>query len=167
MTDWLLVLSLFLHLMATVVWIGGLLVMSLLLWPGVRGLLREGDSLLARARKRYYPIANLSLLTLIVTGLYQMARSPFYDGLLQINNDWSRAMLVKHIAVGGILAVGALMQWGVIPALDRAALLVSKGKSIPGGPGLERLQRRERRLMLLNGLLGLLVLFCTAIATAA
>jgi putative copper export protein len=166
MTDWLLVLSLFVHIITTLVWAGGLVLMSLLLWPGFRDRLRDGDALLAQVRKRFYPIATLCLFALVGTGLYQMGKSQYYEGLLEFTNDWSRAMLVKHIAVGGIFVVGGIMQWGIIPALDRAALLASKGKSMPGAPDLAVLHRRERRLTFLNAALGVVVFFCTAIVTA-
>jgi hypothetical protein len=83
--------------------------------------------------------------------------------LLQIDNDWSRAMLVKHIAVIGMIGVGALMQFGVLPALERAALLAARGKD---QGELERLRLREQRLTALNLSLGVVTLACTAVATA-
>ncbi|MCC7206204.1 MAG: CopD family protein [Anaerolineae bacterium] len=171
-TDWTLALSFALHLLATVVWIGGLILATALVWPEVRAAIsRNGENaslldFLDRLRKRFNPIANLSLLLLIVTGLFQMDKSPHYDGLLVFQNDWSRAILVKHVAVLGMVGVGVLMQFGVIPALERATLLASRGKE-QGTADLERLRRRERRLTALNATLGVLVLVCTAVATAA
>jgi uncharacterized membrane protein len=169
MVDWLLSLSYFLHLAATVVWIGGLVLLPLIVWPEARALIarqERGDvllDLLDRLRRRFYPLANLSLVLLIVTGLYQMEKNPHYDGLLQLTNDWTRAILLKHVAVIGMLIVGIAMQWGVLPALDRASLLVRRGKE---SPDLEKLRRRERQLSLLNLFLGMVVLFFTAIATS-
>jgi uncharacterized membrane protein len=167
MVDVLHVLSLFLHILATLVWVGGLVIMSALLQPGVRRLLKDGDKVLWAARKRYFAATNLSLFVLIATGLYQMGRSQFYEGLLQFNNDWSRAMLVKHIAVIGVVGVGAVMQFGVFPALEQAALWAAKGKrDAPGAPDGIALARRERRLLRVNSVLAVVVLFCTALATA-
>lgn len=171
-TDWTLALSFALHLLATVVWIGGLILGTMLVWPEVRAAIsRNGENtallgLLDRLRTRFNPLANLSLLVLIVTGLFQMDKSPFYDGLLVFQNDWSRAILVKHVAVIGMVGVGVLMQFGVIPALERASLLASRGKE-QGAADLDRLRRRERQLTALNAALGVLVLVCTAVATAA
>jgi len=168
-TDWLLTISLFLHLIATVAWLGGLLLLSLIIMPNARALLARTEgtaallSLLDKLRKRFQVIANLSLLVLLTTGLYQMSASPYYSGLLQIDNDWSRAMLIKHIAVIGMIGVGALMQFGVLPALERAALLAARGKD---QGELERLRLREQRLTALNLSLGVVTLACTAVATA-
>lgn len=173
MVDWLLALSYFLHLVATVVWLGGLVLMSVLVWPEARTLLARREQsgilldLLDRIRKRFYPLANLSLIVLIVTGLFQMDKNRHYDGLLQITNDWTRAILIKHIAVLGMLVVGVVMQWSVLPAQERAALLARQGKTAPIAKlDLEKLQRRERQLTLLNSILGILVLLFTAIATS-
>jgi uncharacterized membrane protein len=169
MIQWLLALSFFLHLVATVVWIGGLLLLTVLVWPEARALIARRDEsgalldLLDRLRKRFYPLANLSLIVLIVTGLFQMDRNPHYDGLLQLTNDWTRAILFKHVAVLGMLIVGVIMQWGVLPALERATLLARRGK---GSPDLERLRRRERQLTALNCVLGIVVLVFTAVATS-
>ena len=169
MIPWLLALSFFLHLIATIVWLGGLVLMTVVIWPEARAIVTRHDEsgalleLLERLRKRFYPLANLSLIVLIVTGLYQMGQSPHYDGFLQIKNDWARAILLKHIAVLGMLVVGATMQWGVLPALDRATLLVRRGKE---APDLEQLRRRERQLLVVNCILGVIVLFFTAVATA-
>ncbi|MCS6872746.1 MAG: CopD family protein [Anaerolineae bacterium] len=168
-TDWLLTVSLFFHLVATVAWLGGLTLLSLIIMPNARALLarREGTSallsLLDKLRKRFQVVANVSLLVLLVTGLYQMSASPFYTGFLQFDNDWSRAMLVKHIAVIGMIGVGAVMQFGVLPALERASLLAARGKE---SGEVERLRLREQRLTTINLILGAITLACTAIATA-
>ncbi len=169
MIQWLLALSFFFHLIATIVWLGGLVLMTVVIWPEARALIARHDEsgglleLLERLRKRFYPLANLSLIVLIVTGLFQMGKSPHYDGFLQITNDWTRAILLKHIAVLGMLIVGAVMQWGILPALDRATLLARRGKE---SPDLERLRRRERQLLAINCFLGIVVLLFTAVATA-
>jgi uncharacterized membrane protein len=169
MIQWLLAFSFFLHLVATVVWVGGLLLLTLVVWPEARALLARQDQsgllldFLDRLRKRFYPLANLSLVVLIVTGLFQMDQNPHYDGLLQLTNDWTRAILLKHVAVLGMLVIGVAMQWGVMPALERATLLVRSGRE---SPDLDRLRRRERQLTALNCVLGIVVLIFTAIATS-
>ena len=175
MIDWLTVISLSLHLLATVVWIGGLLLMSVLVWPEARaqlarlGAAEDGRSLLDyldRLRKRFIPLANLSLFVLVGTGLYQMDQDPNYEGLLQFTNAWSQAMLLKHLCIIGMVIAGGLMQWYVLPTLDRALLFAKQGKTLPGVPSVEALRRRERRLVTFNTVLGLLVLVFTAIATS-
>lgn len=162
----------FIHLVATVVWIGGLTLMTILVFPISRAYLSKQDTngvlfeFLDRLNRRFLPLTNLSLIALTATGLYQMARDPNYDGLLQFTNDWSRAILLKHIAVLGMLIVGGIMQWSVLPALDRAGFLAKQGKADTAAD-VDRLRRRQNQLTVANFILGMLVLLFTAVATAA
>jgi uncharacterized membrane protein len=69
-----LAISLFFHLLATVVWIGGLIITTILVWPEARNALQESPALytlLTRLRKRFTPVANLSLAVLLATGMFQ------------------------------------------------------------------------------------------------
>lgn len=155
----------FLHLIATVVWLGGLVILGLLVWPEARRTLSDGDEnrrFLLNLQRRFRPWANLSLLVLLGTGLLQMAADPHYEGLLAVGNTWSVAMLLKHLAFGGMVVVMLALQFGVAPAIERAALLAQKGQP----EALAAAQHRERRLAgIMLGLGGLVLLF-TAIATA-
>ena len=167
MSPSLLAISYFFHLIATVVWIGGLVILVILVWPEARGALEDSPALLTlltRIRQRFAIFTNLSLAVLVVTGLIQMTADPHYDGVLQITNEWSRAILLKHLAIAGMFISGLALQYWVSPALERATLLAQHGK----GDAREwaRLRRREVRLTWLNVILGLLVLGFTAWATA-
>lgn len=170
--NWMYVISLFLHIIATVVWIGGLVFMTVLILPETQRLLAASEhggvlhTLLNRMRRRFTPLANISLLVLVVTGIYQMSVDPHYEGLLQFTNTWSRAILIKHVAVIGMLIVGATMQWGVIPTIEKVQLYARQDRTLPALPTLDALRQRERRLIVVNCILGVLVLAFTAVATS-
>ncbi len=162
-----LAISLFFHLVATVVWIGGLAILTVLVWPETRRILAENAGVyrfLSRVRQRFLPLSNLSLVVLVVTGLFQMTADPNYEGVLQFANDWSRAILLKHLAVGGMVICGVALQFWVAPALERASLLAEREKGDP--QEWARLHRLEVRLTWINLILGVLVLGFTAWATA-
>jgi putative copper export protein len=162
-----LAISYFFHLVATVIWIGGLVVMVILVWPEMQRALAGNPALfalLAGMRRRFFPLTNLSLAVLIVTGLIQMTGDTNYEGVLQFTNEWSQIILLKHIAIGGMFICGTAMQFWIVPALERAGLLVERGKGDPGE--WEKLRRREVRLTWMNVILGVLVLGFTAWATA-
>lgn len=170
MSSELLALSLFIHIVSTVLWIGGLFITVLLVWPEAQRVLDEAPTLtklLSRWRKRWYPISNLSLVALVVTGLFQMTADPFYDGLLTFDNTWSQVMLAKHILIIAMAIAGIVIQYGVSPALERTSLLIARNKAgADTTQQWQRLRKREVRLTWLNGLLGLAVLFCSAWLTA-
>jgi len=163
-TFWLLALSYWLHLLATVVWLGGLALMGLVAWPALRQQTLQSNQWLT-LQKRFTPLVNASLIVLLVTGLIQMTNDTNYDGFLRVDTLWSQAILVKHIAVAGMITIGGIVQWRVHPAMERVALLATQRPQL-AAEEQEALQRREIRLLRLNMLCAAAVLLFTAVATA-
>lgn len=167
MSEAALALSLFCHIAATVIWIGGILLISFLVLPEINRSL-DGQpalhQLLRRLRKRFTVIGNLALAILIVTGVLQMSTDPNYEGLLSFSNRWSRVLLVKHLLIIIMAAAGLILQFAVAPALERTSLLLERGKGDAGE--WQRLRQRERRLTLLIAALALLILAASAWLTA-
>ncbi len=162
-----LALSYFVHLIATVIWIGGLATLLLLVWPAARRVLGDHPqthAFLRTLRKRFVPWTNFALVVLLFTGFIQMSGDDHYDGLLQFDNEWSQAMLFKHLAFLGMIIFGLLLQYGTAPALERAQLLADHGKGDP--EEVARLTQRESALMWVTLALGVAVLAFTAWATA-
>ncbi|NLG97031.1 MAG: hypothetical protein GX491_06680 [Chloroflexi bacterium] len=169
-----LTIAYWLHMLATVVWIGGLAAVSLIVLPAAQSVLdrRAYSDLLTRMQVRLQQVGWFSLGLLFVTGLFQMSSSPAYEGFLAINNSWAVAILVKHLVIGLMILVSAYITWGLMPALQRAALArsiqSSKLKGVPTDPeSVSRLERREVWLLRLNLLLSALVLALTAWARAS
>ncbi len=169
-------LTYWLHMLATVVWLGGLAALSLLVLPSARGSLEAGaySRLLEGIQRRLDPLGWLCLAVLVGTGLFQMSANPNYQGFLAINNRWAVAILTKHLLFFVMTAASAYLTWGVLPALRRAALRQSRHvaedtqpQASPGGAELQRLQRREAILLRLNLLLGVIILALTALARAS
>jgi uncharacterized membrane protein len=164
---WLLAASFLLHLIATVVWIGGLVTMALVVWPGLRRAVSD-EAALGRTVEaidaRFRPLANLSLVVLVLTGLVQMNANVNYKGFLNFDNLWAQAILLKHVSIVGMIAVGATMQFVIQPALQRHALLARAG--VANEAEAVALRRRMQRLSSLNLVLGIVVLVFTAIARA-
>jgi uncharacterized membrane protein len=167
MPTWVLSAAYWLHMAATVAWVGGLLFQSILLPPATRGLEPH-----ARARfydslsRRFQPIAWLSLAVLIFTGLTQMAAHPRYAGLLVVEGRWAQAILAKHLAFGGMVLIAAVQTWILQPRLARHLLLEASGTA-PGSEASTRTRQRIDRLTRVNAVLALVVLALTAIARTA
>lgn len=164
MPNWVVVGSYFLHMVATVVWVGGISLMALVVYPAVHratGGGARGGAIIAEIQRRFSPLAMLSLAALVVTGLTQMSVNPNYHGLFSIQNTWAVAILLKHVAFIAMSALGAYSVWGIGPALARLALLEAKGGA---SETVEALRRREESLNRLNAICALVVLFFTAVA---
>lgn len=161
---WIIVFSYWIHLLATVVWLGGLALMGLIAWPALRrGTLADNQWL--AIQQRLLPWANGSLVLLLITGFVQMTNDPNYTGFLAIDSLWAWAILVKHIAFGGMVLIGGYMQAVLYPAMNRLDILGAKRPSL-AQTEQARLTQREIRLLRLNLVCAAAVLFFTAVATA-
>lgn len=161
--QWALLLSFWLHMLATVVWLGGLGALSLLVLPAARRSLKPDEfaNWVTSLNQRLDPIGWFSLGLLTFTGLVQMEANPSYLGLLVVSNAWSQAICLKHVAFFGMIGVSSYVTWGVSPALRRAAMRRAK----EGQDKIDQLWlARFQKLAVLNLFLGLLVLAFTALA---
>jgi uncharacterized membrane protein len=149
---WALSLAYWLHMLATIAWIGGLAALPLLVLPAARQGLAPGDYavLLERIQRRLDPLSWFCLAVLLGTGMFQMSASPSYQGFLTITNRWSTAMLAKHIVFLVMIAISAYMTWGC--SLPCAAMLCYAPKEHQ--PRAEPLARREMILLQTNFVLG-------------
>ena len=169
MPDWALTLVYWLHMLATVIWIGGLTALALLVLPAARQSLDPNAyaELLGQMQRRLDPIGWACLATLIATGLFQMSANPNYEGLLAISNRWAVAILLKHLVFLIMIGLSAYSTWAVLPALRRAALRKAATQANSDARVDSQLQQREVNLMRLNLVLGMIVLALTAAARAA
>jgi uncharacterized membrane protein len=159
---WALSIAYWLHMMATVLWIGGLTALSIIVLPSAKKELDPKDfaNLLAAMQKRLDPLGWFSVIVLLASGMLQMSSSANYEGFLKIQGMWASSILIKHILFAIMVFISGYITWGLLPALRRAALLQSRGKD----HNLQSLQNREAFFLRLNLFLGILVLLMTAIA---
>lgn len=158
------------HLLAAVVWIGSLAVLALVVLPGAWRVLGDGSAssavgaLMSELERRFSPLANLSLVALIATGMLQMSADENYGGFLLFNNTWAWAMLLKHLAVIGMALIAGYVALVLEP--ERRRLLTLDAASRPDREAERQQTRRRARLTWFNLGCGLLTLLFTAIATA-
>ena len=160
--SWVMALIYWLHMLATVAWIGSLAAINLLVLPASQRTLKLVDQLhfISALQKRLEPLAWFSISLLLVTGLIQMSTSPHYDGFLSLSTQWSMAILIKHSLGVIMVVVSAIQTWEVIPAIHRT--LMKKENADTGQ--LAKLQRREVILLRVNLILSALILGATALA---
>ena len=164
--SWALALTYWLHLLATVTWVGSLAGITFLVLPAMRRSLAPDVQLvfLEAMQRRLEPIAWFSISLLVLTGLFQMSVNPHYDGFLSVSTQWSLAILTKHLLGIGMVVVSAIQTWEVIPAIRRAII---RSKKDANANELEALRRREILLLRINFGLSVLILLATAFARAS
>jgi uncharacterized membrane protein len=164
--SWALALTYWLHLFATVAWVGSLASVALLVLPAMqRALDAENQLIFIEAmQRRLEPIAWFSMSVLLATGLFQMSVNPHYDGFLSTSTQWSLAILIKHLLGIVMVVVSAIQTWEVIPAIRRS---IVRSKKSSNATEIDSLRKKEAFLLRLNFGLSLLILLATAFARAS
>jgi uncharacterized membrane protein len=148
-----------LHLTATVLWIG-LAVSSVLVFnPLARQHIPASamGNYIADLRKRAAAVVWTAIAIFAVSGFSLMLMSDNFNGFGDyFANSWTIIITLKHAVIGGMVLLALYQLNGVMPKL--AAALKS------GVPEAKSLAERQKMVVVLTALLGLLVLLLTAIA---
>ncbi len=177
-STWALALVFWLHMAATVVWIGGLAALSIFVMPAAGRMLEAGAyaGFLAELQRRLNPVGWFCLAVLAGTGMIQMSANPHYQGFLVIETGWAGAILVKHLVFLSMAGLSAYQAWGLAPRLERNALrrAYEMRQAAPAGDEIrpaaveaEKLLGEQSQLIRLNLALGIIALGLTALARAA
>jgi len=118
-----------LHILVTVIWVGGLAAGVLIASPVSHKVLNpeiEVEFAVQWALKVQQG-GWFCLAILAVTGMFQLSGHPLYRGFLAIENSWAVAILVKHILIGILVILEGYQTWGLMPSLQRINLKAKAG----------------------------------------
>lgn len=148
MTQFLISLSTWLHALATVVFIGHFVLLAGIYIPAHS---KNGPAL-SEISKRSRLWMYASLLVFAITGTHLMLIDPGYLGFMDFGNFWGIVMLVKHILVFAMIALGFWFN-----AILRVGPMMSSNNP-------EQAIARYRNYVNLMAVCGVLVLLLTALA---
>ena len=161
MPTWALALTYWLHMLATVIWLGSLSALAFLVLPAVSRTL-EPDAQIAFINNLQSRLESLSwfcMFLLVATGMFQMSGDRNFTGLISTENAWSAAMLTKHLLVVLMGIFSVWMSWGLLPEIRRALIRYKKS----GDPNeVLVLRKREALLIRVSLALALVILAVTA-----
>ena len=152
MSQILIALSTWLHAIATVILIGHYLLLSLVYIPA---LAKGNGAALSEISKRSRSWMYISLLVFAMTGTHLMLIDSGYLGFMDFGNFWGIVMLLKHVLVFAMLALGFWYN-----AILRVGPMMSSNNSAELGITHFRLYSN------LMTICGVLVLLLTALAQA-
>ncbi len=163
--SWVMAIIYWLHMLATVTWVGSLAAINLLVMPAMQRTLDTGAQLrlTAALQKKLEPLAWFCMGMLAATGLFQMSANEHYDGFLNVSTQWSLSILIKHGLGVAMVVVSAIQTWEVLPNIQRALMRKTGAEESE----LKKLQTRENLLLRINFALSVLILAATAFARAA
>jgi len=102
MTPILIGISYWLHALATVVFVGHLVLLAVAYLPA----LTDNPAVFSPISKRSRWWLYASMLVFSVTGVYLTFVDPNYLGIGKFGNFWSAMMLVKHLLIVGMVGMG-------------------------------------------------------------
>ena len=154
MREIILAVSYWLHSITTVIWIGGMFFILFIALPSAKQVLgAEAGKLMGQISKRFAPIANYSIIVLIVTGIALTATNKQFSGIGNFGNNWTLVLIIKHLLV--VLMVAVHFYRGLILAPKVAKRDPSSKKA--------SLQKLSLNLVKVNLCLGLIVLLFSGI----
>ena len=153
MTQILTSLSYWLHAMATVVFIGHFVLFAGIYLPVLSK--NENRFVLSEISERSRPWMYASLLVFIITGIYLMLVDPNYMGIGNFSNFWAIMMLVKHILVVAMIAMGFWFN-----------AILRVGPMLSSNHGAEQAIVNFRKYVNAMAVCGIVVLLLTALAQA-
>ena len=162
----LLILSLshFFHLLATVVWIGGIFMVLLVILPGARTSLESPPvtgKLMKEITRRLTPMVNVSILVLIITGPILGHYGKNMTNPLEFYNHWTPIMGVKHLLVVSMVVIHFYRGWLLTPKIERLSVQAVETPSLSFQ--IAGLQKFSLNLVKTNFVLGLAVLLITGV----
>lgn len=146
----LIVISIWLHNIGTIVLIGHYLLLSLLYIPVLKN---EKATILSEISNRSRPWLYVSLFIFALTGTYLTFADPNYLGFANFGNAWGILMLIKHLLIVGMIAMGFWFN-----------AILRVGPMMRSNNGAEQAMRRFRLYANLMAISGMLVLLLTALA---
>lgn len=148
----------FLHLMATIAWIGGMFFNFLVVMPTVAKALdpQTTGKFMGMLFKRVRVVVYISLIILFVTGIPMKIANEFYVSVISFGNNWELIGFVKHVFVA-ILALMAIYSFEVL--LPKVSKLAKEGPS----PKLLGLRKKQMVLGSVSFLFGIIIIFLSAI----
>lgn len=163
MPIWVLSFSYWIHMIATVIWLGGLISITFVVLPFIQKKItgEEKEKILSSLQNYLNPLGWFCLFILVGTGMFQMSAHPSYQGFLSIENDWAVALFIKHIFIIFMVIAMGYLTWFVLPGLKRIALKQKLGKDIDSLE-LSRYRNQERLILWTNSILAIFVLIFTA-----
>ncbi len=104
-----------LHDVFTVVWIGGLFISGLVVQPVLKQNLENGQQLkriMSSFQARFRKITGISILGLLITGVYLSRMQPEFFGMFNFGNSYSTMLSIKIIIV--LMMIGIMIVSGLL-----------------------------------------------------
>jgi len=148
----------FLHILATVAWIGGMFINIFILRPSAIKSLSPADAgkLMGTVMKKFRILVYISIVVLGVTGIPLKIINPHYISIINFENNWEIVIFIKHICYG-LLVLLAVYSFEVLS--PKITKLAAHGQSVK----LQLLQKRQMTVGVAAFLIALTILVLSSV----
>ena len=137
------------HLVATVLWIGGIIFILFIAIPSSRQVMgAESGKLMGEISTRFTPLANYSIILLFVSGIVLAGLNKQFSGVGILESNWTMALIPKLVLFVSMAAIHFYRGLVLAPKIMRTATQTEK----------TALQKLSINLVKVNFTLGLSVL---------
>ena len=137
------------HLVATVIWIGGITFIIFIAIPSSKQVLgAESGKLMGEISKRFTPLANYSIILLFVSGIVLAGLNKQFSGVRVLESNWTMVLILKLVLFFSMTAIHFYRGLVLAPKIMRTATQTEK----------TALQKLSINLVKVNFALGLSVL---------
>jgi uncharacterized membrane protein len=149
------VVARWLHLVASVVWLGGITFIIFVAIPSAKQVLgKEAAKLLGEVSKKFTRLANFSILALVITGALVMALGGQPTEPKPLGSGWPLALITKLALVFGMVTIHFFRGLVLAPKIQRATAEADR----------QALAKLSLDLVKVNWGLGMLVLLFSGMA---
>lgn len=145
-----------LHLVATVVWIGGIAFVLMVAMPSAKQVLgADANKLMGEVSKRFTLLANKCTVILIITGIILTVFNNRFSEM-NFGNGLNQILALKHVIVVGMVIIHFYRGLILVPKIVKTT-----------SPAKEGLQKLSMRMVKVNFGLGLFVLLLSGLSGRA
>ena len=146
----------FLHLLATAVWIGGMIYSILVLMPSLTAIdPPQRGKLMGVAGKRFSFLAWGSIVVLLITGYLKTPEGMLFD----TSTTYGMTLMLKHLVMLLMIIFGILIGFVIVPKIGKLA--PKSGE--PPSPEFLKAQKQLPVFAVTNTILGIAVLLFVAL----
>ncbi|MBI5643557.1 MAG: CopD family protein [Deltaproteobacteria bacterium] len=142
-----------LHLLSAVIWVGGIVFILYIAIPSSRQALGpNAGKLMGEISERFTPVANYSILSLVITGVLLTWIKGYFRGSASFESAQSTTLYLKYLLA--LLMIGIHFYRGLVLA---SKITAAESARKPA------LQKRSLNLVIVNLWLGLIILLLSVI----
>jgi len=160
MNLWLVSLSHLLHVLGTVIWIGGILMILCVILPSAKAALESAPlvgKIMKEVAQRFTPLANISILILLGTGIIIFYFDKNFTSIFDFDKTWHIVIYLKLLLVAIMIIVHFYRGLILNPKIVKLSVQVNDTQTA-------KLKKFSLDLVKTNFALGIMVLILAAVS---